>query len=116
VHALVTGGDPVEASLAAGSLVLPNETRTEPLLVAAALTHGALSLGWAAVLARTLPRGHERSTGVLAGFAIAAVDLGVVGRRFPRISALPLAPQVADHLAFGLIVGSVLSKGRRRAR
>jgi hypothetical protein len=33
LDALSTGSDPVEASLAAGSLVLPNETRTEPLLI-----------------------------------------------------------------------------------
>jgi hypothetical protein len=114
VDAFVTGGDPLEASLAAGSLVLPKETRTGPLLVAAALTHGALSVGWASVLTRTLTRGHERSSGMLAGLAIAAIDLGIVGRRFPRIKALPPAPQVADHVAFGLIVGSVLSKGRSR--
>jgi hypothetical protein len=51
--------------------------------------------------------------GVCAGAAIAALDLGLIGRRFARIRALPLAPQVADHLAFGAVVGVVLSARRR---
>jgi hypothetical protein len=32
---------------------------------------------------------------------------------FPRIRALPQAPQVADHLAYGATVGAVLSSRRR---
>ena len=38
------------------------------------------------------------------------IDLGVVGRRLPRIRALPLLPQVADHVAYGAAVGAVLSR------
>jgi hypothetical protein len=37
------------------------------------------------------------------------LDLGAVGRRYPRIRNLPVAPQLADHVAFGLVVGSVLA-------
>jgi hypothetical protein len=50
----------------------------------------------------------------VAGLGIAALDLGIVGRRVPRIRALPLAPQVADHLAYTETVAVVLA--RRRAR
>ena len=50
---------------------------------------------------------------VIAPFA--AFDLGVVGRRYPRIRALRQAPQVADHIAYGAVVGAVLA-ARRRAR
>jgi hypothetical protein len=114
LHALATGRDPLEASRAAGSLVLPRETRTQPLMLASAITHTALSLGWATVLSRVLPRGHERSSGALAGLAIAAIDLGVVGRRYPRIRDLHVAPQLADHIAFGLVVGTVLASQRAR--
>jgi hypothetical protein len=114
LHALATGRDPLEASRAAGSLVLPRETRTQPLMLASAITHTALSLGWATVLSRVLPRDHERSSGALAGLAIAAIDLGVVGRRYPRIRDLHVAPQLADHIAFGLVVGTVLASQRAR--
>jgi hypothetical protein len=50
--------------------------------------------------------------GALAGLGIAALDLGLVGRRFPRVRALPLAPQVADHLVYGMTVGHVLARRR----
>ena len=55
------------------------------------------------MLDRAGVRGVRR--GALAGLAIAALDLGLVGRRFPRIAALPLLPQLADHAAFGAIAG-----------
>jgi hypothetical protein len=110
VWALARGADPLEPTLAAGSMVLPGERRRTRLLAAAAPVHLALSVGWAAVLART--RVGTR-TGALAGLAIAALDLGVAGRAFPRIRALPVAPQIADHLAYGATVGYVLGRRRR---
>ena len=63
------------------------------------------------MLDRTRVRGAGR--GAVAGLAIGAVDLGVVGRRRPRISALPLAPQLADHAAFGAIAGLLLTEDGR---
>jgi hypothetical protein len=110
--AAATRRDPFEATLAAGSLLLPRETR-RPLLYAAAVpVHLTLSLGWALVLGRVLPRGHELRNGALAGLGIAALDLRVVGRLFPRVRALPLAPQIADHVLYGATVGFVLSRRR----
>ena len=106
VHALATGRDPLEAALAAGSMLLPRETRRLPLLAAA--VHLAVSLGWAVVLERAGVRGARR--GALAGLAIAALDLGLLGRAFPRIRALPVGPQVADHTAYGAIVGALISR------
>ncbi|HUR86611.1 MAG TPA: hypothetical protein VMY78_14810 [Solirubrobacteraceae bacterium] len=116
-HALLTRGDPLEASLAAGTLLLPHEQRAPRLLAAAAVAHAALSLGWAFVLAALLPRRHATIAGAAAGIAIAALDLGVVGRRVARIRALPLAPQVLDHVAFAVTVATVLERrsvSRRR--
>ena len=113
-HALLTGADPLEASLAAGTLLLSGEKRASRLLPAALAAHGALSFGWALVLVGCLPARRTLAWSVLAGLAIAALDLGVVGRRYPRIRALPLAPQVLDHVAYAATVGWVLS--RRRAR
>jgi hypothetical protein len=114
LHAIATGVNPLEASLAAGTLLLRDEQRASRLLPAAIAAHGALSFGWAVVLARTLPRRGWLPWSVLAGLGIAAFDLGVVGRRFPRIRALAPAPQVLDHVAYAVTVGWVL--GRRRSR
>jgi hypothetical protein len=106
-HALATGRDPLEAVLAAGSVLLPHETSRLKLAAAAVPVHLALSLGWTLALDRADVRGARR--GALAGLAIAALDLGVAAQAFPRVRALPLGPQLADHAAFGAIAGSLLA-------
>ena len=82
--------------------------RRRALLAAAVPVHLCLSLGWAVVLDRAGLRGPRR--GALAGLAIATLNLGLLGRAFPRIRALPIAPQVADHTAYGAIVGALISR------
>ena len=109
-HALATGRDPLEAASAAGTILLPGERSPRRLLAAAVPVHLGLSLAWTVVLDRAGVRGARR--GALAGLAIAALDLGVVGRRWPRIRALPLGPQLADHAAFGAIAGVLLAERR----
>jgi hypothetical protein len=108
LHALVTGGDPLAATRAAGTL-LPGR-RDRPGVVAGAVAHGLVTVWWVGVLAianRRWPLGAWR--GALAGAGIAVLDLGVVApRRAPAIAALPPAPQWADHLAFGALVGASL--------
>jgi hypothetical protein len=101
LHALATGGDPLAATAAAGSILLPRETSRARLVAAAVPVHLALSLGWTLALDRAGVRSAR--AGALAGLAIAALDLGVAGRAFPRVRALPLAPQLADHALFGAI-------------
>lgn len=113
VWALARGRDPLEATLAAGSVLLPHETRRTRLLVAAVPVHVALSFGWAAVLARVLPPRREIVSGAFAGLVIGVVDLAVARRLFPRVRALPLGPQLADHVAYGATVGCVLARRRR---
>lgn len=112
--AVLRGHDALAATKAAGALVLRRETRTAPLLLAAVPVHLAVSTAWAGVLAVALPRGRELLWGAAAGLAIAALDLGLVGRRIPQVRALPQPPQWVDHATFGLVVGIVLA--RRRAR
>ena len=113
-HALATGRDPLEPTYAAGTVVLRGETRHARLLAAAVPLHLALSLGWTLALDRAGARGAVR--GAAAGLAIAALDLGVAARCFPRIRALPLLPQVADHVAFGLVAGALLRDAGGGAR
>ena len=105
-HALATGRDPLEAACAAGAILLPRETGRGRLLAAAVPVHLGVSLLWTIALDRAGVRGARR--GAIAGLAIAALDLGLVGRRSPRIQALPVAPQLADHAAFGAIAGRLL--------
>ena len=111
VHALATGRDPLEATRAAGTLVLGDDAPPWALVLAAAPTHLAISLFWAAVLERVLPPRKRVAWGAAAGLAIAALDLGVVGRRFPAIRRLPLVPQLADHAVFGAVV-ALSGRGR----
>jgi hypothetical protein len=113
---LLRGDDVLDATRAAGAMLLPHERRTPVLLLAAVPVHLALSVGWAGVLATGLPRSAEPVWGAVAGLGIAALDLGVVGRHIPAIRALPQGRQWADHLAYGGTVGLVLQIRRRRDR
>jgi hypothetical protein len=115
VWSLATGDDVLDGARAAGAIVLPREHRTPVLLAAAVPVHLALSLGWAQLLARVLPHGSEPITGAVAGLAIAALDLAVIGRQIPAIRALPQGRQWADHVAYGLAVGVALRLRRRAA-
>lgn len=114
LYAAVTGRSLWEASAAAGRLALPETASKGSLVRAGGAVHSVISAGWAIVLSYTLPRGKEVTGGAVAGLAIAALDLGLVGRRIDEIRTLPLVPQVADHVAFGAVAGWVIS--RRRAR
>ena len=106
LHALATGRAPLEAVLAAGSVLLPHETNRVKLVAAAVPVHLAVSLAWTVALDRAGVR--TARGGALAGVAIAALDLGVAAHAYPRVRALPLLPQVLDHAAFGAIVGRLL--------
>ena len=108
VHALATRRDPLEAAVAAGSVLLPGEASRVRLVAAAVPVHLALSVGWTLALDRAGVR--TARGGALAGLAIAGLDLGVGGYAFPRVRALPLAPQLADHAAFGAIAGLLLGR------
>lgn len=106
----------LEATEAAGTILLQHETRRSRLLPAAAGVHLLLSLFWSHVLALVLPRRRPALFGFAAGLGIGVVDLVIIGRRWPMIRALPLAPQLADHVAFGVVVASVLQRSGTTAR
>lgn len=110
LYALAAGRDPLEATLAAGSLLIPNTKRRGALLAAAVPVHAGLSLAWALALRPIVAGRRPVVSGAAAGLGIAALDLAVVGRRFARIRALPLLPQVADHVLYGATVGAVAAR------
>jgi hypothetical protein len=111
---LLRGEDVLEGGRAAGAMLLPHERRATVLLAAAVPVHLAISVGWAAVMAATLPHAREPAWCVVGGIAIAALDLTLIGRRIPSIRTLPQGRQWADHAAYGLTVGLVLRARRSR--
>lgn len=112
VWCIATRCDPLEATVAAGAMVLPTEPSRSKLLFAAVPVHGSISLAWAIVLNRVLPHRRTVISGALAGLGIAALDLGLLARFFPRVRALPVGPQLADHVAFGALAGAVIARCR----
>ena len=113
---VLRGESLLDGAIAAGSILLPAERRTLPLVAAAVPVHVALSFGWAAVLSVLLPRRATVPAAVAGALAIAALDLELIGRAFPRIRALPQGRQWADHVAYGLAVGVVVRRRRLKRR
>ena len=107
-YAVLTGGDPLEATRAAGLMLVEAGAPWPWLYGSAAVAHGVISVFWTAVLAFTLPKQRTYLAATAWALGIAALDLGLVGQRFPSIRALAVGPQLADHLAFTLLVASVL--------
>ena len=114
LYAWLTGGDVMEATRAAGAMLLRPESSDTAIFWAAAVVHGAVSFFWAALLTWVLPRRRTMLWAVAALAAVAVLDLRLIGRLFPKISALAFWPQFADHLAFGIVLGGVLEWRRRR--
>jgi hypothetical protein len=84
-----------------------------PSVARGVVAHGLVSAWWAQVLWR-VPWARRPVGGAVGGAIIAGIDLGIVGRRFPAIRALPAWPQVADHVLFGAIVGLIARRSGSR--
>jgi hypothetical protein len=97
--ALVRGRPLTEAARAAGQLL------GKPTLVRGLLAHTALTIAWTAVLVPALPTRRRAVWGAAAGAAIHVLDMEVIGRHVPHVRDLERLPQLADHLAFGALVG-----------
>ena len=108
LHVLVTGGNVLTSTRAAGTL-LPGR-RERPGLIAGGIVHVGVSGFWGLVLGRTLPRRHPALWGALAGLGIAAISLPAGGRSRPALAALPQLPQWLDNVAFGAVVGWLVSR------
>ena len=116
VHAWWTGRDLLESTRAAGAMLIEPQSSDLALFLAAAIVHPAISLFWATVLARVLPRTWTLAWALVAAAGIAILDLRLIGRLFPEVFALPFWPQFADHLAWGGVVGLVLTwRSRKRS-
>jgi hypothetical protein len=113
--ALITGADPLAATRAAGTLLPGRSDR--PSVVGGVIVHIGISATWTAGFALAAHRWRMSAVrGAVVGLGIAALDLGVVGRRFPRVTALPKSAQWADHVVFGAVLGHALRPNRLRQR
>ena len=105
----------MEATRAAGAMLIPAASTDRELFIAATLVHAGVSLFWTLILVPLLPRRHTFIWAIVALACIAVLDLRVIGRLFPEIFALSFWPQFADHIAFGAVLGRVLEY-RRKSR
>jgi hypothetical protein len=97
-----------DATRAVGTLVPPGRRGFRRGL----LVHIAISVLCGETLARTLPRDHSAAWGAGAGFAIGVINVGVIGKSYPAIQALPLVPQLADNVMFGTVFAVALNRGK----
>jgi hypothetical protein len=75
----------------------------------AAAVHFAASFWWASVLVVLMPRRAPMVGALIASALIAFLDLKLIAPRFfAETAALAFIPQLADHLAWGAMVGAVL--------
>jgi len=81
VHAWLTGGDMMQATRAAGAMLIPPESSDIYLFAAAAVVHATISLLWAALLTWLLPRKRTTLWAIAALAAIAVLDLRVIRHR-----------------------------------
>jgi hypothetical protein len=114
VSTIARGGELLESTRAAGTLLVGESAAAPTRLVAGGIAHTAISAFWGVVVWRALPDRHTVAWGGAAGLGIAALDLGLLARRFPAIRRLPRGPQVADHLAFGVVIGWCKARSGRR--
>jgi hypothetical protein len=118
LHALATGADVLEATRAAGAMLVGPDRTLAALIAAAALVHPAISLFWTWIFGRLLPRRRVAPWAVLGSAAVAVLDLRVIAPPlFPTVAALPFWPQFVDHLMWGACLGLTLQvRQSRRAR
>lgn len=113
LYALRTGGSirsavryVYDATRAVGTLVPPGR----PGFMRGTIVHLGISVAVGEALGRTLPERRSVVWGATAGLAIGVINVGIIGRRFPAISALPLVPQLADNAAFGALFAAVADR------
>lgn len=109
LYAFLTDGDPLEATRAAGAMLISFTSTDTQLIAAAAVVHVSITLFWAFVLAAILPRRHILWSAIAASALIAFLDVKLIARLFfPDVYLLDFWPQFADHIAWGAAFGGVL--------
>jgi hypothetical protein len=100
----------VRATRAIGVLVPPGR----PNLVGGVVAHFAISAAAGELFGRFLPVRHSVVWGAAGGAVMGLVNVGLIGRRFPAVRALPFGRQIADNVAFGVIFAAVADRAPRQ--
>ena len=107
--AYFTGKDMLEATRAAGEMLVAADSSPLQLAMAATAVHGSLTIFWGSVLTLYVPRKHAISCSCIAMILVGIFNLCVVAPRFfPSVAALQFWPQMMDHANLGLCYGIVL--------
>ena len=115
LYTLATGSDPLEATRAAGAMLVHPASALPVLVATATAVHFTVSLFWALVFGWALPRRGVVVWSVLGSAAVAVLDLRVIAPAFfPSLAALAFWPQFADHLMWGACFGLALQLCRSR--
>jgi hypothetical protein len=110
-YALFVDADPLEATWAAGGMLLPMSAPPAQLFMAAAVVHCSVSAFWTVVFGALLPRRHVVAWALAGSAAVALLDLRLIAPLFfPSVAALAFWPQFADHLAWGVLLGATLHR------
>jgi hypothetical protein len=110
LYAFLRHEDISEATRAAGAMLITPGSSMLELFAAAAVVHGCVSLFWAALLVRVLPRRHVVLWAIAAAVAIGLLDLRVIAPAlFPEVARLAFWPQMADHVMWGASLGAALA-------
>lgn len=116
-YALLIDTDPLEATMAAGEMLLPMNARPAQLFMAAAVVHCSVSAFWSVVFGAMLPRRHVVFWALVGSAAVALLDLRLIAPLlFPPVAALAFWPQFADHLMWGALLGATLRWRQARRR
>jgi hypothetical protein len=108
LYALAAGGDPWEATFAAGRMLVDSQS-PGVLFAAAAVVHPVVSAFWTGVAAFALPPRRTAAWAVAFALAVGLLDLLLIAPRwFPEVAALAFWPQMADHLTWGACLGGTL--------
>jgi hypothetical protein len=117
IYALLTDADPLEATRAAGAMLVPLNSPPLRLFAAAVLVHSAVSAFWTLLFAFMLPRRRIALWAVVGSAGVAFLDLMIIAPLFfPSVAALAFWPQFADHLMWGACLGLTLYLRHCRSR
>jgi hypothetical protein len=107
--AYFTGKDILEATHAAGAMLIAADSSSTQLFMAATLVHGSLTFFWATVLTLCVPRKHAVSCSCILMILVGFFNLSIIAPHFfPSVAALQFWPQMMDHAALGFCYGAIL--------
>jgi hypothetical protein len=107
LYSWATGRDVLEATRAAGTMLLSEKSSSFALFLAAAVVHCSISLFWSIIFISILPDKRVILCSVTGAIVIGVFDLRIIGPLFPEIIRLPFWPQMADHVFWGASLGTV---------